>query len=612
MMNVKRDCRVAFLPDRKIGIVERGTILLEAARRMGVAIESLCGGKASCGKCRIIVETGNFREFVIESKRSSLGPVTEDEIEMLGKEEVHRGSRLACAARVHGDVVVTVPRIEAQLVRKDAGEIKASISPAVRNYYVEVAEPGLGGEGDLERLLGALGSTHGLGGLEVDPLVLRSLPEALRKGKHKMTVSVWQDRELIRAVPGERERAFGLAVDIGTTTLAGYLTDLETGQVVGVDSTTNPQVAFGEDVMSRITYGMMHRGGVERMRDCLLEALDRMLKNAAEEAGINREDVLDIVVVGNTCMHHLFLGIDPGALGVSPFSPATLGSVDARGRELGLGTGAARVHVLPVKAGFVGADCLGAILTTRLHASKKPALLLDIGTNGEIVLGGRERLLCASCATGPAFEGAHITQGMRASYGAIEGVKIDPESLEVELKVIGGEDARPRGICGSGIISAVFEMLRAGVIDRKGMLKREFKGRFVLAGGKESGTGRGISVTQEDIKTVQLAKAALYAGCRVLMERYGIDAPGKVLLAGAFGSHIDRRAALGIGMFPECDLRKISAAGNAAGDGARMALLDRRKRKEAGDIAKRMEYVELTLAPEFQNEFVRGIPFPAP
>jgi uncharacterized 2Fe-2S/4Fe-4S cluster protein (DUF4445 family) len=505
------------------------------------------------------------------------------------------------------------------------------IEPPINKYYVELEKATLeDSTADLERLLASLEKNHGLKELEIDFMALRTLPEVIRRGDWKLTATVWKEKEIIKVEPGVNDRMVGLAIDIGTTTVVGYLTNLRNGEVLAAHSIMNPQVMYGEDVMARITYSMSHEDGLHKMNTAIIQGLNKIIKSSTKKAGLASEDVLELVLVGNTAMHHIFLGINPEAVGLSPFPPTVQRSIDVKARDLGLeACVGANVHVLPIEAGFVGADNMGVVLAVEPHKSDKILLIIDIGTNGEIVLGNKNRLLSTSCATGPAFEGAQIKYGMRAAPGAIERIKITPGTYEVSFKVIGKEswhteldgEIGARGICGSGIIEAIAEMFKSGIIKKNGTfnseiasprLRKDEKGQyeFVVAWKKETSIGRDISVTLSDVRAMQLAKGALYTGCKTLMKKMGIDHVDRVILAGAFGSYIDREASMVIGMFPDCDLEKVVAIGNAAGDGARIALLNQRLREEANSVASKIKYVELTVEPDFQKEFMQAMYFP--
>jgi len=604
---------VVFQPQGTAGRVTEEQTLQEAARELGVGLQSICGGRLTCGKCRVRVEEGSFPRFGIQSSMAHLSPVLEEERSALEKGGGCDGYRLACAAKVYGDVVLFVPeesRADRQIVRKSVTERAIAVKPALRQYYVELAPPTLSDPlGDWERLAAELARTFGLKDMAIDHLALRGLSASLRQAQWKATVTIWRDREVIRVEPGLVETVYGLAVDIGTTTLAGYLCDLHSGQVLSTDAMLNPQVAYGEDVMSRIAYAAANREGLAKLHACVIEGVNTIVRNAATQAGLQPEDISELVVVGNTAMHHLFLNIDPQPLGRTPFPPAVHRSLDIRARELGLNVHqSANVHVLPIEAGFVGADNVAVLIAEEPYAQDEMVLIIDIGTNGELALGNRERLLCCSCAMGPAFEGDHIRFGMRAAPGAIEKVTIDPQTLEVTFEVIGG--GRARGICGSGIIDAVAEMLQAGVIDKSGRLRRGEAEGFIIARAEQTAIGGDITISQDDIRAVQLAKAAAYAGAKVLMGKLGIATLDRVILAGAFGSCIDKEQALRIGLFPDCDLERVHSVGNAAGDGARIALLNVDKRAEAERVAREVDYVELTAEPQFVREFTEAMHFP--
>ena len=631
----ERKVTVIFQPSGRRGQVEAGKTILQAARELGVDIESVCGGKHTCGKCKVRVEEGSFERESLSSRREHLSPFAPEESKFIGDREREAGYRLGCIAELGGDVLIYVPeesRGGKQVIRKAARDLAIKLNPGVKGYYVEPSPPTLKEPlGDFERLQNTLRLRHGLPDLSIDFLTLRDLSSKLRLADWKVTVLVWMDREVLDVRPGRVENIYGLAVDIGTTTVAAYLCNLSNGQVVATDSMMNPQVTYGEDVMSRITYAMMNPpDGLKRMEEAIIEGLNALAQSTAKIAGIAPEEIMEMTVVGNTAMHHIFLGIDPQHLGVAPFAPSVHRSLDIKARELNLRVHpAANVHVLPVEAGFVGADNVGVLITEEPYRKKEMALIIDIGTNGELVLGNKERLISSSCATGPALEGAHIQFGMRAAPGAIERVRIDPETLGVRFKVIGQElwndecapgEIQARGICGSGIIEAVAEMFKAGVVERSGRinggisnprLRKAEKGyEFVIARAEETSIGQDITVSVSDVRAVQLAKGALYAGAKIMMGVLGVERLDKVILAGAFGSYIDSERAMTLGMFPDCDLQKVVAVGNAAGDGARIALLNRKKRAEADRVAREVEYVELTVYPEFSTEFAEAMYIP--
>lgn len=609
---------VIFQPSGKQGEVPLGKTVLEASQALGIGIESLCGGEKSCGKCKVRVITGN------------LSSLTDEEAHFITESERVKGYRLSCAAKLIEDVTIFVPEeslIPNRVAKKEIIQRSIEIHPAITPYFIEMHPPSLHDLlGDADRLKKSLSEIYHLPSLQIDPLALRKLSHALREGNWKVTALAWMDREILDVIPGRAPDRYGLAIDIGTTTVAGYLCNLMTGETVVKESLLNPQVPYGEDVISRINYTITHADGLERLHRAIIDGLNQLIKTSAEEAHISPHDILDVTVVGNTLMHHLLLGLDPRYLGISPFPPVFSQSMNLKARDLGLWVHpSAYVHLLPIEAGFVGADNVGVLVAEEPHKREEIVLIIDVGTNGELVLGNRNQLLSASCATGPAFEGAHIKFGMRAAPGAIERVKMDPGTFEVDFKVIGethwkSKDTRAKGICGSGIIDAIAEFYRKGVIDKSGrfvkglpssrLIFSDGKPEFVIAWKDETSIGKEITITQQDVRNVQLAKAALYAGAKLMMKKLGVEKPERVLLAGAFGSYIDPEKAMVLGMFPDCDLKNVSAVGNAAGEGARIALLNREKRLEAEEVARKVTYMELAVEPDFQKEFIEAMPIP--
>ena len=625
---------IIFQPSGRRGQVPEGTTILDAARRLGVGIEAVCGEQLVCGKCRVKVMEGTYPKEGITSAMSHLTDLDEKEIKVLKRKDSQEHIRLACSTRIMGDVLVFVPeasRTGKQVVSKAAGKIKVRLKPAVRKYYVELPVPSLDEPlGDFERLEQALTEKHGLKKLSIDYKTLQKLPDAVRKGDWKVTATVWQNAEVIRVEPGKVETNIGLAVDIGTTTVAGYLTDLNTGEVIVTESMMNPQVRYGEDVMSRITYCMMNEEtGLKELQETIIEGLNTIAKQAAHKAGHSAEDISEMTLVGNTAMHHILLGINPEYTGMAPFTPALHHSVDIKADRFGIHIlPSGNIHVLPIEAGFVGADNVGCLIADVPYKRKEMTLLIDIGTNGELVLGNREKLISCSCATGPALEGAQIEFGMRAAPGAIERVKIDPKTLEATYQVIGSDrwsdgavNMQAKGICGSAIIDVIAEMFKAGILKKNGQVNMDLKSprlrkgdkgmnEYVLAWKHETSIDQDIVVNQKDVRAIQLAKGALYSGCLIMMRKLGIKEFDRLAVAGAFGSHIDKAEAMVIGMFPDCDLKKVEYIGNAAGDGARIALLNVDKRKEANEIARKVEYVELALEEDFNDRFGEAMQFP--
>ncbi len=641
-MTENQEHQLIFMPSGRRGHVAEGTAVLDAARQLGVEIESICGGRLTCNKCLIQVEEGKFAKHGITSHADHLSPATSDEIALL--ERLKRlDCRLSCQAQVQGNALIFVPeesRGQKQIIRKSATERIIEIAPAIRQVYIQVDQAHLGEHrGDWGRLQDALATQEGLDNLTIDLRVLRKLQPALRKQKWAVTVIIWQERELIDIQPGYAEGIYGLAADIGSTTVAGHLCDLRTGKILATESVMNPQVTYGEDLMSRISYTIENKDGVTKMHEAVIEALNKLAARAAKTAGVQARHIHDAVFVGNTTMVHLLLGIHPQELGGAPFALANRDGMDIRARELGLRLHpGAYVHVLPAEAGHVGADNVGVLLAEEPHKQAEIMLIIDVGTNAEIVLGNEEWLLSASSPTGPAFEGAQIEHGMRAAPGAIERVRIDPVTKETRFRVIGEEkwsdswnfspDAplaeQPQhlaaGICGSGIIEAVAELFLAGVLLADGRFNPDCtsprmqwdgpRGSYILATEDETTTQRPLRITQNDVRNIQLGKSALYAGAKLLMNRANIAQVDRVILAGAFGSYIDPKHAMILGLIPDCDLAKVTAVGNAAGDGARIALLNRHKRTEAQDLVEWVTYVETAVDPDFQDEFANAIHIP--
>jgi uncharacterized 2Fe-2S/4Fe-4S cluster protein (DUF4445 family) len=630
-----KDPLVVFTPSGKRGRFPRGTQLLQAARSLGVDVDSVCGGRALCGRCQVLVMEGDFPKHGISSHAANLSPLSETEQSFAQRRPLPAGHRLSCSARIQGDLVIDVPaasQVHRQVVRKTADTRPITLNPVVHLHYVEVREPDMHDPaGDLQRLLEALHREWDFGPLRCDLGVLQSLQAALRKGEWRVTAAVHAGSQLIGVWPGFHDRVYGLAVDVGSTTIAAVLCNLESGEVAAAAGSMNPQIRFGEDLMSRVSYAMMNPGGARQMTEAVREALNTLAAEVAAAAGISVENILEVTLVGNPIMHHLLLGIDPVELGGAPFALATDSALGLKAAELGLNLHpGARVYTLPCIAGHVGADCAGVILAERPDLRDKLTLLVDVGTNAEIVLGNRQRLLACSSPTGPAFEGAQISGGQRAAPGAIERVRIDPATLEPRFKVIGSErwsdepgfeasvaGSGVTGICGSGIIEVIAEMYLAGIISQDGVIDGELARRSdrIVATGRTFAyvVHRGavpLQITQNDVRAIQLAKAALRAGVQLLMDHLGVDHVDRIRLAGAFGSHIDVKYAMILGMIPDCDLSQVSSAGNAAGAGARIALLDRASRQTIEELVHRVEKIETAIEPKFQAHFVAAMGIP--
>ena len=644
---------VILQPSGRRGQVDEGTSVRAAARELGVEIESICAENATCGKCMVLVEEGRFEKYNIDSKREHLSPVGgEERAYLMRRPKLLKDKgweigqvRLSCQCKVLGEVLINVPeesRGNKQIVRKSARERAIEIKPSIRKYYVSLMPPNLERPiADWERLAKGLETSMGLVrrgeenlprwfDLTIDYQCLRTLASTLREAKWNVTVSVWQDKEVIEVQPGYVEDSYGAAVDIGSTTVALYLCNLRTGELLAAESEMNPQIVYGEDVMSRIQYAIENKDGLEKLHKAVIATLNKLLKQAAKTAQIKTEEILEMVLVGNSTMHHLLLNLHPKDLGLAPFVPAIHKSMDVKARELGLQINpSGNIHVLPTIASFVGADTSAMILAEEPHKQDENWLLIDVGTNAELILGNRKRLVCTSTPTGPALEGAHVEYGMRAAPGAIERVHIDEKTLEPKYRVIGVDGwntdhaefkGHVKGICGSAIIDSVAELFRAGIVDSRGKFKKNLDSKrvregengweYVVAWAEETSIGRDIPMTQQDVRQIQLAKAALFTAARTLLKRSGLQSPDKIILAGGFGSYIDKEKAMLIGLIPDCELENVYAVGNAAGDGARIALLNVEKRNEIDSVTRKVERFELPTDPEFQNQFMLATSFP--
>jgi uncharacterized 2Fe-2S/4Fe-4S cluster protein (DUF4445 family) len=676
---------IILQPSGRRGQAEEGLSVRSAARELGVEIESICAENATCGKCMVLIEEGRFEKYNIDSRRDHLSPVTIEEAAYFSRRprllkdkgwEVGQ-VRLSCQCKIRGDVLINVPeesRGNKQIIRKSARERAIEVKPAIRKYLVSLTPPNLERPiADWERLAKGLETSMALvcgtdatlppwHDLTIDYQCLRALSKTLRESKWNVTVSVWQDTEVIDVQSGYVEDSYGAAVDIGSTTVALYLCNLRTGELLAAESEMNPQIVYGEDVMSRIQYTIEHPGGLEKLHKAIIATLNKLLKQAVKSANmslraqakqspdlqeapleeeiaagtdalrddIKVRDILEMVLVGNSTMHHLVLNLPPKDLGLAPFVPAVHRSLDIKARELGLQINpAGNIHILPTIASFVGADTSGVILAEEPHKQDENWLLIDVGTNAELVLGNRKRLVCTSTPTGPALEGAHVEYGMRAAPGAMERVHIDAKTLEPKYKVIGVEGwntdhaefkGQVKGICGSAIIDAVAELFRAEIVDSRGKFRKDLRSNrvregesgweYVIAWAEETSIGRDIPITQQDVRQIQLAKAALFVAARTLLKRSNLQSPDKIILAGGFGSFIDKEKAMLIGLIPDCELQNVYAVGNAAGDGARIALLNLEKRNEIDSVTRKVERFELPTDPEFQNQFMLATSFP--
>jgi uncharacterized 2Fe-2S/4Fe-4S cluster protein (DUF4445 family) len=632
------DALVVFTPSGKRGRFPVGTPLLQAARYLNVDIDSVCGGRGICGRCQIFVSEGEFAKFGITSSADSLEPITAPELKYAERRELKPGRRLSCHTKVLNDIVVDVPsesQVHHQMVRKDAEHHDIDINPLVRLYYVEVQEPDMHDpSGDLRRLLNALESDWQLLNLSFDVALLATIQPIIRKGNWGVTVAVRQGEQVVALWPGLKENIYGVAVDVGSTTVAAHLCNLSSGEVVATAGMMNPQIRFGEDLMSRVSYVMMNPGGEVDMTNAVREAINGLVADLVKQAKCDKTDLLEITFVANPIMHHLLLGINPIELGGAPFALATDMAVNTLARDMDIHLNPqARAYLLPCIAGHVGADTAGMVLAEQPYNHDEMTLLVDVGTNAEIVLGNRHRLVACSSPTGPAFEGAQISCGQRAAAGAIERIRISAATLEPRYQVIGCElwsdepgfdEATEKtgitGICGSGIIEVVAEMYLSGVINQDGVVDgslaainpriqpdgRTFSYEIMPA----TETRGAVKIMQNDIRAIQLAKAALYAGIKLLMQYQEVDKVDRIRFAGAFGSHIDVKYAMVLGLIPDCILTDVSSAGNAAGTGARIALLNEEARAEIEQVVRNVEKIETAVEPNFQQLFIDAMAFP--
>ena len=644
---------IILQPSGRRGQVDEGTSVRTAARELGVEIESICAENATCGKCLVLIEEGRFEKYNIDSQQANLSPVGVEErayLERRPKLLKDKGwkigqVRLSCQSKILGDVLINVPeesRGNKQIVRKSASNRPIEIKPAIRKYLVTMTPPNLerpiadwdrlakGLETSMQLVRGVDAKVPRWFDMNIDYQCLRTLSKTLRDAKWSVTVTVWNDKEVIAVQGGYHEESYGAAVDIGSTTVALYLCNLRTGELLAAESEMNPQIVYGEDVMSRIQYAIEHPDGLDKLHKAIISTLNKLLSKAAHEAKIKLTEILEMVLVGNSTMHHVLLNLHPKDLGLAPFVPTIHKSVDIKARELGLHINpSGNIHVLPTIASFVGADTSAMILAEEPHKQDENWLLIDVGTNAELVLGNRKRLVCTSTPTGPALEGAHVEYGMRAAPGAMERIVIDETTLEPKYRVIGVEGwntdhaefkGQVKGICGSAIIDGVAELFRAGIVDSRGKFKKNLESKrvrqgesgweYVIAWTEETSIGRDIPITQQDVRQIQLAKAALFTAARTLLKRFGLQDPDKVILAGGFGSFIDKEKAMLIGLIPDCDLENVYAVGNAAGDGARIALLNIEKRNEIDSVTRNVERFELPTDPDFQNQFMLATSFP--
>ncbi len=609
--------KVTFEPEGKSVYVLGGTTIYEASGEAGIIIKAECGGIGVCGNCIVNIIRGDY-----EQKGSE---------RFLTEEEIKKGSVLACRTRIKSDTVVEIPilsRLFDQKILTEGIEKELRLSPNVQKLFIKVEEPTLEDQrSDLDRLRDALKPIVSDPRISVD--VLRRLPENLRKGNYGATIVLNED-EIIGIETGNKsDKNYGAAFDIGTTTVVGYLLDLNTGKQLGVAARTNPQTSFGDDVISRIHYANTNTDGLNNLHERIVSCLNDIINELADNTGIEKKFIYEITTTGNTTMNHLFLKLNPKYLALHPYVGVLRSDIDAFARELGVHINQhGKVYSMPNIASFVGGDTVAVILASEIHKSDKFRFAIDIGTNGELVMGNRERLIACSTAAGPAFEGARITFGMRASDGAIEKVLINKN--DIEINTIG--NVKAAGLCGTGLIDSIAELIKNGIINKNGkMLKKEelsshvpdiireriishdrYGTSFILIPGSDSKTQEDILLTQKDVRETQLAKGAIYAGYQILKAILGVTDEDieDILLAGAFGNYIRREQAKWIGLLPDIPSEKIKFIGNAAGAGAKMVLLAKELRKEACDISINTEYIELAARNDFQKVFTDSMFFP--
>ena len=635
---------VVFTPSGLRGAVKNGTTILDAARQLGVDLDSVCGGRGICTKCKVKPSFGNFSKFNIEAKEDNLAESTKIENKSIEKNRISCDERLGCQTKILGDIVIDVPeesQVHKQVIRKRIELKNIAINPATKLYYVEVKEPDIHNpSGDLQRLNLALKKQWGIKKTKISLKILKNLQYVLRKGKWGVTCAIFhqdnEDSEIMNIWPGFLDsNLYGIAIDLGSTTIAAHLCDLQTGEIINSSGIMNPQIRFGEDLMSRVSFSMMNDDGTDKLKETVQESLNSLFQALIKETEIDPKLVVELSIVCNPVMHHLLLGINPTELGQAPFALASSDSLYFKNDHIGLNfLDNANLYLLPCIAGHVGADAAAVILSEAPNESEETVLIIDVGTNAELILGNKSELYACSSPTGPAFEGAQISSGQRAAPGAIEKIKIDPISKDPIFKVIGCDywsneeqfqnflsNQKITGICGSGIIEAIAEMRMTGILDASGLIgtSSETGSERCISEGRTNSyiiyknmvnDETAIKITNSDVRAIQLAKAALFAGSRLLMDEMKIDKIDKIILAGAFGAHISTKHAMVLGMIPDCNLKKVTSVGNAAGTGAMIALLNRKSRLEISKTVKKINKIETAMAPKFQEYFVSASAIP--
>ena len=630
---------IIFTPSGIRGEVPEGTSVLEAARSLGVDLDSVCGGRGICSKCQITPGKGEFPKFAITVGDDAISEWNEVEERYSKKRGLAKGRRLGCQVKIINDVVIDVPpesQIHKQVVRKEIDQRDITLKPIIKVLYIEVKLPSMEEPlGDSERIISALKEQWKLEKVYLKFNLLGQIQKLLRESDWKISCVLKFDYksesyEVVDVYPGLFEgKILGLAIDIGSTTVAAHLCDLLSGEVLGSEGIMNPQIKFGEDLMSRVSYAMLNTDGASEMTDAIRVGINSLIATMLGKLKIDRREIYEVVFVANPVMHHLLLGINPIELGQAPFALSNSSAVTIESKEIGIkinknGT----VYFLPCIAGHVGADAAAVILSETPYRADELCLIVDVGTNAEIVLGSKNGILACSSPTGPAFEGAQISCGQRAAPGAIERVKIDQDTKKPFFKIIGNENwlsdesltdqIEVTGICGSGIIEAIAEMRLSGIVDETGLIgsaEQTGSDRCIRDGRTNSyilvsGRDKSIKISNSDIRAIQLAKAALYAGAKLLMDKYKVSNVDRIILAGAFGTHISPKHAMILGMIPDCPLHKVTSSGNSAGSGARIALLNYEMRKEIEAQVREIEKVETAIEPKFQDFFVAASNIP--
>ena len=605
---------VSFYPKKRKVKVEKGVSILNAAMEANIGIRTECGGKGICGKCKIIVKG-----------KKAVSELTESEKTHLSREEIAAGYRLACQILPKKSVAVLIPeesRVSTRKILKFGLESQIPPNPLVRKFHLKLQKPSLCSiEPDFERLLQALSTFSNIKDMEIDYTILEQLPDILRNAEWDVTVTVWNNRKIISVEPYDTSKVlFGFAIDIGTSKIVGYLVDLNNGKTISTASIENPQIMYGSDIITRIAYASENRDNIRSLQKIVVDGINTVLAQTCAQAKVNPFNIYESTVVGNTAMHHLFLGIQPKHTATSPYVPAVKSTINVAAREIGVKMNpSCIISTLPIIAGFIGGDAVGDVLATKFHELKKTSMLVDIGTNTEVFVGNRDDILSCSCASGPAFEGERVTHGMKAEVGAIERVRIG-SNFEVEYETIG--KTRPVGLCGSAMIDIVAEMFKHGIIDSSGRFNFQIKtprlrmnkrqAEFVVAWKDETASKKEITITQKDIREIQLAKAAIYAGCSVLMKRKNVKEKNlhRIFIAGAFGNYINTENAKIIGLVPDVPKEKIKFVGNTAIIGAKMALISQGARETAEALSRKIRYIELAVDSAFEKEFMDALTIP--